>query len=189
MGMAALLLSGCHIESHKNGKNDDVNIGTPFGSMQVKTNDKASTAGIGLTQYPGSVPANDDGNNDSADVNMSFGSFHLGVKAAGFQTPDSTDKVLAFYKNDLKRYGDIIQCQGKHSVGKPDRTSQGLTCDENSGAHHGNIEVGSGMELRTGSPQRQHIVAIESRDGGTKIGLVALDLPSQLHSHGDKDIE
>ena len=188
MSLAALLLSGCRIESHKNGQNDNVDIGTPFGSMQVKTNENVNGSAIGITQYPGSVPFKDK-DNDAADVNMSFGSFHLGVKAASFRTADSQDKVLAFYRSDLKRYGDVIQCQGKNAVGKPDRTSQGLTGDENSGARHANVENGSGLELRTGSPQRQHIVALEPKNGGTKIGLVALELPSQIHDHGDKEIE
>jgi len=189
MSVALLLLSGCSVESHKNGKNDDVNIGTPFGSMQVKTNDNVNGASIGITQYPGSAPLKGDHDNDSADVNLSFGSFHLGVKAASFLTPDGKDKVLAFYRKDLKRYGDVIECQGKTAVGKPERTSQGLTCNENEGATHGNVVIGKDLELRTGSPQRQHIVALESKNGGTKIGMVALELPSQLHDHGEKDIE
>ena len=186
--LAVLLLGGCHIESHKDGKNDNVSIGTPFGSMKVKTNDNVDNASIGITQYPGSVPFKDK-DNDSADVNMSFGSFRLVVKAAAFRTPDSQEKVLAFYRNDLKRYGDVLQCQGHSPVGKPERTSQGLTCEDNEGAQHGHVETGSGLELRTGSPQRQHIVAVEGREGGTKIGLVALELPVQVHLHGDKDIE
>ena len=188
LSLSMLLLSGCHIESHKDGKNDNVSIGTPFGSMNVKTNNNVDSGSIGLTQYPGSVPF-EDKDNHSADVNMSFGSFHLVVKAATYQTPDGRDKVMDFYRSDLKRYGDIIECQDNRPVGKPDRTSQGLTCDDNSSVKHGHVDLGSGLELRTGSPQRQHIVALENKNGGTKIGLVALELPSQIHDHGDKDIE
>ena len=54
---------------------------------------------------------------NSADINMNFGSFHLGVKAAAFQTSDSTDKVLAFYRKDLaSRYGDVIECKDNVAV-------------------------------------------------------------------------
>lgn len=190
--LSVLLLSGCNVETHKDGKSDNVSIGTPFGSVKVKTNENVSTASIGISQYPGSVVYQDkdkDKDTDSADVNMSFGSFHLGVKAASYETPDSRDKVLAFYRNDLKRYGEVLQCQENAAVGKPDRTSQGLTCDENDRGKHGRVESGSDLELRAGSPQRQHIVGLESRDGGTRIGLVALELPQQMHTHSDKDIE
>ena len=192
LSLVGLLLCGCNVETHNDGKNDNVKIGTPFGSMNVKTNDNVDNSAIGITQYPGSVPAHDkdsDKDKDSADVNMNFGSFHLSVKAAGFQTHDSQDKVLAFYRNDLKRYGEVIQCNDSTTVGKPDRTSQGLTCDDDNGSKHGRTHTGSGLELRTGSPQRQHIVSVENKDGGTRIGLVALELPVQIHSHDNKDPE
>lgn len=178
-----LPLAGCHVSSHKNGENDNVDIGTPFGSLQVKTDDNANGAAIGITPYPGAVPVKDGDGKHSADVNMNFGSFHLGVKTTALQTTDDEGKVLAFYRHDLARYGDVIECNANATVGVPKRTAEGLTCSENSGAHHGDVNIGSGLELRTGSPHRQHIVALQNRDGGTRIGLVALDLPDHFGSH------
>jgi hypothetical protein len=181
--LACLLLTGCRVSQHQHGNHDNVDIGTPFGSMQVKTDNSTDTSTIGLTAYPGAVPVKDDSNDNdgnSANVNMSFGSFHLGVKAARFQTPDSQDRVLAFYRKDLSaRYGDVIECRGDNPVGSPTHTSQGLTCDTR---NHNHISTGnfssSSTELRAGSEQRQHIVGVESRNGATRIGLVALDLPA-----------
>jgi hypothetical protein len=199
---ACTLITGCRVNEHNDGKNDKVDISTPFGGMHVNTNNSADTSAIGLTAYPGAVPVKDDNDKDgnSADVNLSFGSFHLGVKAASFQTPDSQDKVLAFYRKDLaSRYGDVIVCQNDKPVGTPTRTTQGLTCDDNGHTKfkaHGDlngihVDSGSGseLELRTGSEQHQHIVGVEARNGGTRIGLVALDLPSHLSDHDSKDSE
>ena len=191
--LASLLLAGCRIVDNKNGKNDNVDISTPFGSMKVKSNNSGDTSSIGLAAYPGAVSVKDDGNNDSADVNMSFGNFHLGVKAASFQSGDSQDKIIAFYRKDLARYGDVIECKDDNPIGTPTRTSQGLSCnDKNEHGHiHGsaNNDSHDGIELRAGSEQRQHIVGIEPKDGGTRIGLVMLNLPSQLNSHDDKEPE
>ena len=191
--LACLLLSGCHVIEHKNGNHDNVDIGTPFGSMHVNTNDATDTSAIGLALYPGAIPVKDDGDKDSssADINMSFGSFHLGVKAASFQTPDSQDKVLAFYRKDLAaRYGDVIECRDDHAVGSPTHTSQGLACDDKGGHRKININTSDhDLELRAGSDLHQHIVGVESRNGGTRIGLVALDLPSHLYGHDSKDSE
>ena len=186
-----LLLAGCHVTAHKNGNHDNVDIGTPFGSMQVKTNDSADASAIGLAAYPGAIPVKDHGDDsNSADINMSFGNFHLGVKAASFQTPDSQDKVLAFYRKDLSaRYGDVIECRDNKSIGSPTRTSQGLTCDDKDDHRKVKVDDSDNIELRAGSQQHQHIVGIEPHDGGTKIGLVALDLPSHLSIHDSKDSE
>jgi hypothetical protein len=182
------VLTGCHITSHKNGDNDNVDIGTPFGSMQVKTNDNVEASGIGITPYPGAVMVKKDHDNGAADVNMNFGSFHLGVKAADYTTSDPSDKVIAFYKKDLGRYGAVLHCDGKRAVGIPIRTDEGLTCDSDKSGHvEWNSDDDAKTELRAGSKQHQHIVELQPRDGGTRIGLVALDLPSGLSSHSHKD--
>jgi hypothetical protein len=38
------------------------------------------------------------------------------------------------------------------------------------------------LELKAGSQQHQHIVGIDAQGGGTKIELVALDLPGDASS-------
>lgn len=197
LAVSSLLLTtvlGCHVTSHKNGNNDNVDIGTPFGSMQVKTNDNVDAAGLGITPYPGALMEKKDKGKDdgAADVNMSFGSFHLGVKAVSYTTPDDSDKVLAFYKKDLGKYGEVLHCDGKKTIGEPTRTAEGLTCDfdqKGNGHMNWNSDEGDGTELRAGSKARQHIVSVTEKDGMTKIGLVALDLPTNLANGSHKDTD
>jgi len=177
--LACLLLIGCRVSEHKHGDNKDLDIQTPFGSTSIKTNDAADPAAIGLTAYPGAQPVHDnDSDSNSADVNMNFGSFHLGVKAAGYETTDSSDKVLAFYRRDLGRYGDVIECRGRSTIGEPTRTSDGLTCDDDNKVHNTSSSSHDKLELKAGSHQHQHAVSIDSRNGGTHFGLVLIDLPT-----------
>ena len=184
---AMALMSGCRIESDKKNGNDNVKIATPFGGMTVKTNDAAVVDGLGLPVYPGAELVKKDKNNGAADVNMSFGSFQLRVKAASYRTSDSPEQVTAFYRKALGRYGDVIQCQKDRPVGAPTRTAEGLTCDNEKGNHvYVNDDESGKMELKAGSKQHQHIAAIDPEGNGTKFGLVALDLPGHL-SVGDKD--
>ena len=103
-----------------------------------------------------------DKNNGAADVNMSFGSFQLRVKAASYRTQDSPDQVTAFYRKALGRYGDVIQCQNDKPVGTPTRTAEGLTCDNEKDNHvYVNDDESGKLELKAGSKQHQHIVAID----------------------------
>ncbi|WP_103934148.1 hypothetical protein [Bryocella elongata] len=185
------LATGCRVSSEEQGDKKNVSIATPFGSMHVNTDEKPDTTSIGLAVYPGATPYKDPGSDHkdsgSADINMSFGDFHLGVKAATFITPDSQDKVLAFYKKELAKYGDVITCRGDSTLGEPTRTAQGLTCDEDKKNHVTSSNMDSGdLELRAGSQQHQHVVGVEDKSGKTKIGLVALDLPV---IHDKKDVE
>ena len=180
-----LLLAGCRIDTHEsgNGKADDVKIGTPFGSLSVKTDQANAVAQTGLTPYPGATPVHKEGNdNGAADVNMSFGSFKLGVHAVELQTADPQDKVLAFYRRDLGRYGVVITCNDDQAVGQPTRTADGLACNEHDTVQ-GYHSSSDGLELRAGSETHQHIVGVHPGGGGTRIGLVALDLPAELNKH------
>ena len=191
----SLAMAGCRVDTHHNGNggNDDVKIATPFGGMSVKTNDSAVQANVGLAAYPGATLVkktkhkdNGDTENDSgaADINMSFGNFHLGVKALSYQTSDSPDKVLSFYRKDMARFGAVLFCKDHHAIGSPSVTQDGLTCNDDE-KRHVNVDDQDDDgekegELKAGSKQHQHIVSVERDSEGTKIGLVMLDLPGHL---------
>ena len=179
---------GCRIESDKKGNNDNVKIATPFGGMSVKTNDAAVLEGMGLPPYPGAeLVKKKDKDNGAADVNLSFGSFQLRVKAASYRTNDAPDQVAAFYRKALGRYGDVIQCASNKSVGTPTRTAEGLTCDNDKPSNvKADNDMSGKIEFKAGSKVHQHIVAINPEGNGTKFGLVALDLPSHVTLGDDK---
>lgn len=182
---APVLLAGCFVTKHQRGNGDDVSVGTPFGSVHVKTDKDTAMSAIGLTPYPGATLVHKEGHdNGAADVNLSFGGFKLGVHAADMQTGDPQDKVLTFYRKDMAKYGPVLTCRGHEAVGQPTRTPEGLTCSTDQ--HGGNDDE---LQLRAGSPQHQHIIGVRGDDGGTRIGMVALELPAGLNHHDDDDRE
>jgi hypothetical protein len=178
------LLAGCRVNVDKsaNGKNKNVQIDTPFGGIHVNTG-QTTAVDVGLPAYPGAQLVRGD-NHKSADVHMGFGDWELRVRAVTYESPDSQDKILAFYKKALGSYGNVITCRNHEAIGSPAITAEGLSCAENkdhgSGynvqTHHGN---GSGnLELKAGSPRHQHIVSFDNPEHGqTRFALVWLDLP------------
>jgi hypothetical protein len=187
-------LAGCRIQTEKgpNGEDKKVQIDTPFGGIHVNT-DQTTAADLGLPVYPGATLVKGDGDHKSADVRLGFGEWELRVKAVSYQTSDSEDKVTAFYKKALGRYGDVITCKDKVPVGTPAMTTEGLTCADNgknSKVHidQGDYHVGNGgLELKAGSQRHQHIVGFEERKGSnTRFALVALDLPAVVNSESEK---
>jgi hypothetical protein len=190
--LAMGLTNGCRIENDKHGDSDNVKIATPFGGMSVKTNDSAVVEGLGLPVYPGAELQKkkndkDKDNDGAADVNFSFGGFQLRVKAASYRSNDSPDKVTAFYKKALGRYGDVIECQSDKPVSSQTRTAEGLTCDDDQKNHlKVDNDLSGKMELKAGSKQHQHIASIDPDGSGTKFGLVALDLPGHISIDDDK---
>ena len=191
MVVAAVLTSGCRVEKSSQGDGDNVKVATPFGGLSVKTDEATVIEQLGLPAYPGAVlvKKKENGKNDgAADVNLSFGSFQLRVKAATYRTDDSPDKVSAFYRKALGRYGDVIECQDEKPVGSPTRTAEGLACNDDKGNHVIVDDDLGKRELKAGSKLHQHIIGIDPDGSGTKIGMVALDLPGHLSvGSGDDD--
>src|ERR1700733_2442573 len=189
-------IAGCRVQVDKgaNGDQKKVQVDTPFGGIHVNT-DQTSAADLGLPTYPGANIVNDKDNEKSADIHMGFGEWELRVKVVNFSTPDSQDKVVAFYKNALARYGDVITCKGTTPVGTPTQTSEGLTCEDDKN-NTSTVQIDRGdygggensLELKAGSKRHQHIVGFNtSASGQTRFALVALDLPAGATGSGKSD--
>lgn len=197
---ASAALAGCRVNVNKgkNGEDKSVQVDTPFGGMHLNT-DQTTAADLGLPLYPGAQPFVNDDMHKSADVHMGFGEWQMRIRAVSYNTADSQDKVMAFYKKALARYGDVITCQNKQAIGAPAVTSEGLTCADDNGSVHVRTSEQSttdekkngiaitdtksvtkdAFELKAGSKRHQHIVAFEDKqeNGKTVFEMVALDLP------------
>jgi hypothetical protein len=189
-------LAGCrvHVDKDSNGQEKTVQVDTPFGGVHVNT-DQTSATDLGLPAYPGAQIVKDKDNNQSADVHMGFGEWQLRVRAVSYETADSRDKVMAYYKKALARYGDVLTCQGSAAVGTPTVTAEGLSCSDEgktqfkfNGKDSGvNLDKTS-LELKAGSKRHQHIVGFENTTTGrTRFAMVALDLPAGVEKSGTAD--
>lgn len=187
-------VAGCrmHVDKDANGKEKTVQLDTPFGGLHVNT-DQTTASDLGLPVYPGAQSETDKDNNKSADVHMGFGEWQLRVRVVQYSSSDTQDKVVAYYKKALGRYGDVITCQGNAPVGTPAATSEGLNCSDGgkNGAIHVNgkndIDLHDGLELKAGSKRHQHIVGFQDpKNGRVRFALIALDLPTGVTSDDDK---
>ena len=187
-----LLLPACSVNVNKgeDGEDKKVDIQTPVGGIHVS--EGADVRDVGLSVYPGArpKPKNDnDGDEKSANVNISTGSFGLKVVSVEFLSDDSPDKILAFYSNELKKYGKVLQCAGSdtsaelhigNSDDDKDSASDELTCgDSKSSRAQVKIDgktkdgdVHGGIELKAGTRANQHIVSVKPGAKGSDFALV-----------------
>lgn len=168
--LAALLLSGCsiNVKKQQNGEDKQVDINTPVGGIHVSKD--ANVADVGLAVYPGArLKQNDsDGKDKSANVNISSFGFGLKVVAMEYQSDDSPAKLIAYYKDQLQKYGKVLECHTSHFEVNPDikgsdHESHELTCEGSSG---------NNVELKVGTKENQHIVAVEPDGKGSSFSLV-----------------
>lgn len=196
--LMAVWAAGCkvHVEKGANGEDKKVQVDTPFGGVRVNTG-QTTAADLGLPAYPGAQLVTDDDKHKSADVRLGFGEWAMHVQVASYSTPDSEDKVAAFYRKALRSYGDVIACRDNNAVGTPQKTSEGLSCSDHGrpnvnindhGENYGYQPDHGGLELKAGSAQHQHIVAFEnSHSAETRFALVGLDLPADTSRQGKSD--
>ena len=107
----AVALSACNIDvqKHESDGKADVDITTPVGNVSVRTN--VGTADTGLAVYPGARPLEDEKEPKNANVQVGNSTFGVYVVAAKYESSDDQDRIVSFYRNELKTYGDVLECR------------------------------------------------------------------------------
>ncbi len=179
LGLAAC---GINVKEKDNGKGDkDVTIQSPVANLHVGKDVKGADTGIAV--YPGAkLVEKDDGGSDRANVNISTPFFGLKLVVVKYASDDPPQKLVDFYSHDLKRYGKILQCHksgsdadwhvGIDSHDKPGHSDQ-LTCSGD--------DKGDTVELKVGSNNNAHVVAITPKGKGAEFALV------YVHARSDND--
>jgi hypothetical protein len=175
---AILLLSACSVNVRKdqNGQDKQVDIRSPLGGIHVGKG--VNPDDVGIAVYPGArLKEKGNGEDKSANVNLSGFGYRLKVVALEYESQDSPDKLVAFYKDQLKKYGSVLVCHTASmnvnaGIRKHDDSKE-LTCESDGGQN---------VELKVGTRDDQHIVAIESSGSGSNFSLV------YVRTHG-KDAE
>jgi hypothetical protein len=182
--IAAICLAhfGCSVNVKKeaNGQDKQVDIHTPVGGIHVSK--EANVSDVGVNVYPGArlKEGDSDGSDKSANVNISGFGFGIKVVALEYESNDAPAKILSFYRDQLKKYGNVLECHtsGHFNVNMDSHGSKSesneLTCDGGNG---------NNIELKVGRKDDQHIVAVEPEGKGSSFSLV------YVRTHGkDADI-
>jgi len=175
--LAALaLLPACSVnvkDAGGDGKSK-VDISTPVGGIHVDEN--ANARDTGLPVYPGATlkPKAHDGDEKSANVNMSAFEYGLKVVALEYMSDDPPSKVITYYQDQLKKYGNVLQCHPSRAKvdddvpvvgGKKGYVAGGkIKCDDD--------DSGKTVELKAGTDDNQRIVSVDPEGKGSDFTIV-----------------
>jgi hypothetical protein len=166
------------VKKEQNGEDKQVDIDTPVGGIHVSKG--ANVADLGLAVYPGARLKQKDFNGEDKSANVNISGFGFGVKvvALQYESDDSPSRLVAFYKDQLQKYGHVLECHTRHldvdtDMKASDHGSHELACEGTSGDN---------IELKVGTKENQHIVAVEPEGKGSSFSLV------YVRTHG-KDAE
>jgi len=165
-----LTLLACTVnvkDKDQGGESNRLDVETPVGGLHV--NEQADVRDTGLTVYPGATqkPKTDD-DSKSANVNVNSSFFGLKVVAIEYLSDDPPNKVINFYRDELKKFGNVVQCRTDKlgndlSVSLSNKKSKEVSCSGNSG---------NTVELKVGTEDNQRLVSVEPSGKGSDFALV-----------------
>jgi hypothetical protein len=164
--------------------NDDqekhLDIHSSKGDLHVGNDADARKAGFSL--YPGARlrrDQNKDGN-DSVNLGILSDSFGVQLVVANYESDDAPGKIVEFYREKLGKYGKVLEC---HSREHGDDIDPDTDNDKDKGNPPKQLtckgdNTGPVTELKVGTENNQHVVAVEPRSsgGGSTFALVYVHL-------------
>ena len=159
-GTALLLSASAGAAAQQQKKDNKVEISTPWGGATAST--EATLKDLGLPAYPG-ARLRKENPSDDPEATLSFWTASLGFKlvAMKYESDDPVGKISEFYQKALAKHGKVLKCTAADKKAKPhEEDSKELDCSDT------DVKPG-GVELRAGTKERRHIVAIMPKEKGT----------------------
>ena len=150
-----------------------LDIQSSAGDLHVGSDAEARK--IGLPLYPGARQKHDEENSSRLNFGVLTESFGMKIVVAKYESDDAPGKIIDYYRERLKKYGKVIECHahehgGAHTDFNDDEHSKELKCEGDN--------TGPVTELKVGTENNQHVVAIEPKDNhsGSTFSLVYLHM-------------
>lgn len=165
---AALFLAGAGVHAQSSGDdNHDKSLDVKSSVGDLHLGNDGDVRDTGLPAYPGARLRKHDDDRNSANLALFTSAFGFKLVVVNYDSDDAPAKVIAYYRGKLRKYGKILECHtskhggdiSSHDDNDDSTKSKELTCE---GDNTGPI-----VELKTGTEDNQHIVAIEPAESGS----------------------
>jgi hypothetical protein len=154
-------------------------------SAGINLGKDATAKDVGLPLYPGSHRSKDS-SDDSSALNMGLWGGSTGFKMAllKMESTDSPEKVAAFYRKALTKYGKVLTC-GAAGSSAGTASDAPVNPDSQNSKDAGNSSPAldcsndkpdkGGFELKSGTKEKQHIVGITPEGKLTTFTLIYIE--------------
>jgi len=157
-------------QNSDSGQDKHLDIQSSVGDLHMGNDADARKAGLPL--YPGARLRQDEENSDALNLGLLTEAFGMKLVVAKYDSEDAPAKVVDFYREHLKKYGKVLECHRSkhdgdaHADVNDDQHSKELKCEGDN--------TGPVTELKVGTADNQHVVAIEPHGGrgGSTFALV-----------------
>jgi hypothetical protein len=159
---AVAMASFAQSQKPDNGEDKSFDIRSTVGDLHLGSDADARKAGLPL--YPGARLRHDEENSGALNLGVLTEAFGMKLVVAKYDSDDAPGKVIDYYRDKLKKFGKVIECHTREH-------GDDATADINDDDHSKELKcegdnTGPVTELKVGTQNNQHIVAIEPHEGG-----------------------
>ena len=158
------ILAGPASAQSRSDQNKGLDVRSSAGDMHLGND--ADSHQVGLPVYPGARERKSGENRNSANLSLFTSAFGVKLVVLNYDSDDAPDKIIAFYRSKLKKYGKVLECRTSQRSGDVNtdsddsQKSKELKCEGD--------QTGNTIELKAGTEDNQHIVAISPAENGGK---------------------
>ncbi|MBZ5572994.1 MAG: hypothetical protein LAO09_14075 [Acidobacteriia bacterium] len=147
------------------GRDKSLDVKSSVGDMHIGSD--ADIRETGLPPYPGARLRKHDEHRNSANLALFTSAFGMKLVVMNFDSDDAPGKVIAFYQEQLKKYGKVIECHKSKDEGATDTEEHEEDSGRSKELRCEGANIGPIVELKAGTEDNQHLVAIEPAEKGT----------------------
>lgn len=176
LGLFGLFLAALPVAGKNGGQNQDKKASNR--SVGFILSADAEAKDVGLPVYPGARRSQDTSEESSAlQMGLWGGSSGFRLAVLKLDSNDSPEKVAAFYRKALAKYGAVLDCGKSSQSARATGKSNTLECEADQAGD-------GGFTFKSGTKEKQHVVNVEPNAGHSRISLVYVEDPN---SSGKQD--
>jgi hypothetical protein len=171
---AAVAIPGSATQDQKPASSQEKKLDVRSSVGDLHLGDDADARRTGLPLYPGARLKADADSQNKVNLGILTEAFGFRLVVVSYDSDDAPSKVIDFYRDKLKKYGKVLECHSQKHGGDVDvhtddensKKSKELKCEGDN--------AGPVTELKVGTEDNQHVVAVEPNDGhgGSTFALV-----------------
>jgi hypothetical protein len=172
---AMLLIMPASAQEADNGTQDkNLDVRSSVGDLHMGKDADARRAGLPL--YPGARRGHDEPDSNALNFGILTEAFGVKLVVAKYDSDDAPSKIVDFYRDKLKKYGKVLECHTSEHGEKVQADVEDEKAQHSKELKCEGDNTGPVTELKVGTEDNQHAVAVEpSRSGkGSSFALVFL---------------
>jgi hypothetical protein len=144
-------------------------------SAGILVSEEATAKEVGLPIYPGAKPHKDPSDDSpAAQLGLWGGAFGFKLVVLKLESADAPEKVAAFYRKALAKYGPVLDCGNPPAAPAGKDNAAKLSCGDDKPDPGGQL-------FKSGTKEKQHLVSIKPLATGANFQLLYVEAHGENH--------